>query len=313
MPDRKGLWIQATMLILLFTGLLYCMPTSGHAAKPLKALILDGQNNHKWEQTTPVMKEILEETGLFSVEVATSPPKGSNMESYRPKFSDYDVVVSNYTGDAWPEKTRKDFVEYMRKGGGFVVVHAANNAFPDWPEYNLIIGLGGWGGRDEKSGPYIFYRNGKFERIYRPGRGGTHGPRRAYSVDIRAKDHPITKGLPDRWMHARDELYALLRGPGENLTVLATALSKPKHYEPEHEPILFTVEFGEGRTFHTVLGHDVNAMCCVGFAFTLQRGTEWAATGKVTQNAVPKNFPTADATSLRKIEDKPSRASKPKR
>jgi type 1 glutamine amidotransferase len=275
-----------------------------YAAGQLKALILDGQNNHKWVETTPVIKAILEEQGLFSVDVATAPPKGSNMESYQPSFADYDVVVSNYNGDMWPEDARTRFVEYVRNGGGFVVIHAANNAFPDWPQYNQIIGLGGWGGRDETDGPYVFYRNGKLERDYRPGSGGTHGPQRPYPVDVRVKDHPITQGLPDSWMHARDEMYALLRGPAENLTVLATALSNPKHYEPEHEPMLFTVEFGEGRMFQTALGHDAHAMRCVGFAVTLHRGAEWAATGRVTHAGIPDFFPGEDATSLRDAPEK---------
>jgi len=37
-------------------------------------------------------------------------------------------------------------------------------------------------------------------------------------------------------------------------------------------------------------------MKCVGFIATLQRGTEWAATGKVTI-PLPENFPTSDKVS----------------
>ena len=44
----------------------------------LKSLIVDGQNNHAWQETTPVLKKLLEQTGLFTVEVATSPPKGGD-------------------------------------------------------------------------------------------------------------------------------------------------------------------------------------------------------------------------------------------
>jgi type 1 glutamine amidotransferase len=101
------------------------------------------------------------------------------------------------------------------------------------------------------------------------------------------------------WMHVPDELYAKLRGPGENMTVLSTAYSDPGNKGTNRdEPILMVINFGKGRVFHTTLGHDIAAMNCVGFIATLQRGTEWAATGKVTQN-VPADFPTADKTSTR--------------
>ncbi len=60
-----------------------------------------------------------------------------------------------------------------------------------------------------------------------------------------------------------------------------------------------TVSYGSGRVFHTTLGHDINALSSVDFVVTLQRGTEWAATGKVTQK-VPSDFPTANSVSYRR-------------
>ena len=101
------------------------------------------------------------------------------------------------------------------------------------------------------------------------------------------------KGLAPRWMHAKDELYDRLRGPARNVIVLASAFSDKKTGGTGlDEPLLFAIGFGQGRVFHTALGHSVEAMKCVGFATTLQRGTQWAATGKVTL-APPDNFPTA--------------------
>ncbi|GEM_PF-881138 len=246
----------------------------------IKALIVDGQNNHSWTTTSPILKRILEDSGLFTVDVATSPARGMDMSRFRPRFGRYQVVVSNYNGDPWPEEARRDFVDFVSAGGGFVVVHAADNAFSDWPEYNEIIGLGGWGGRDERWGPYLRFREGKIVRDETPGSAGTHGSPHAFPIQI-WQEHPITAGFPKAWMHGRDELYARLRGPARNLTILATASAD----SGEREPVLFVVQYKKGRVFHTTLGHGPEAMGSPDFVSTLQRGAEWAATGAVSQPA----------------------------
>jgi type 1 glutamine amidotransferase len=272
-------------------------------AAAIRALIVDGQNNHDYKSTTPHLKKVLEETGLFSVEVATSPPKGGDMSGFKPNFSAYRVIVSNYNGEPWSKETEDALVAFVKGGGGFVSVHAADNSFPKWKEYNEMIAVGGWEGRNEKSGPYLRLRDGKWTHDMTPGVGGSHGKQHAFLMETRVSSHPIMAGLPARWMHAKDELYDRLRGPAENVTVLASALSaKEQNGSGENEPLLMVIQFGQGRVFHTAIGHnngkDLTAQKCVGFIATLQRGTEWAATGKVTQK-VPADFPTADKVSLR--------------
>ena len=270
--------------------------TGAHADdKKLSVLIIDGQNNHAWQKTTPVLKKALESSGRFTVEVSTSPAKNGAKEDWdkwRPDFSKFDAVVSNYNGQNWPEEVRNNFTQYVTGGGGLVIVHAADNAFPNWPEYNKMIGLGGWGGRSEKSGPYLYVKDGKLFRDTSPGRGGSHGPQREFEVTTfpEEADHPIMKGLPKSWLHAKDELYDSMRGPAENIKVLATAFSEKSK---KHEPMLMTIDYGKGRVFHSTLGHADYSMKCVGFFTTIQRGTEWAATGKVTI-PVPENFPGTD-------------------
>jgi type 1 glutamine amidotransferase len=286
--------------LLLFAALACALNL--HAAT-LRALIVDGQNNHDWKSTTPHLKKVIEETGLFSVDVATSPGKGGNMAAFRPKFSDYRVIISNYNGERWSPETEASFANYVRGGGGFVSIHAADNAFAKWPEYNEMIAVGGWEGRNEKSGPLLRLRDGKWTHDNRPGPGGHHGQQHAFLMETRAPAHPVMTGLPAQWLHAKDELYDSLRGPAKNVTVLGSAFAAKKTGgTDEHEPLLMAIAFGQGRVFHTALGHnngkDITAQKCVGFIVTLQRGVEWAATGAVTQK-VPADFPTSDKVSLR--------------
>jgi type 1 glutamine amidotransferase len=313
------------------------LATSAHAQAKIKVLIIDGQNNHQWATTTPLLKRILEDTGRFTVEVSTTPSvpvapkltkdatpaqKTAHTESltkhnaavaahkaaaptlwakWRPNFSAYNVVLSNYNGESWPAEVREAFVAYMKNGGGFVSYHAANNSFPDWPEYNAMIGVGGWGGRNEKSGPYLRLRQSAWAKVIAPGPGGSHGPQHEFLVEASAPDHPILRGLPSKWMHAKDELYDSLRGPAENVTVLASALSEKTK---EQEPMLMVIPYGKGRIFHTALGHYVDAVNGLGFQVTLARGTEWAATGQVTLPAPKDSELPADRASLRGVRAK---------
>ncbi len=277
-----------------------------------KTLIITGQNNHNWKASSPVLKQILDETGLFSSEIMITPDKGGDMSTFNPEFSKYKLVVLDFNdqnpggknGDSWAEKTNAAFLEYVRNGGGVVVYHAADNAFPAWKEYNEMIGLGGWGSRNEKDGPYVYYKRNELVKDTSSGPGGSHGERREFLVTTRITDHPITKGMPAKWFHGNDELYSQLRGPAENMQILATAFadSSAGGGTMRDEPVLMTITFGKGRIFHTTMGHADEgggpAMQCVGFITTLQRGAEWAVTGNVTQE-LPWDFPSRAGVVLR--------------
>ncbi|MDH4092325.1 MAG: ThuA domain-containing protein [Cyclobacteriaceae bacterium] len=352
---------KSRLHFLLLTGFLLVMlscqkqtsndqPNEHTETPKMRALIIDGQNNHGiWPKTTMMMKDYLEETGLFTVDVARMAftyqgPHNDNDEgfdeiqrkallelfpvqgsgeiikvpepkadpNYKPDFSQYNVVISNFgwKAAAWPKETQEAFELYMKNGGGLVIVHAANNSFGDWDAFNEMIGLGGWGDRDEKNGPYVYYNDAnELVRDTTAGEGGSHGKQYSFMITMRDTSHPITKGMPQQWLHARDELYDRLRGPAENMNILATAYSdEEKNDSPfsdlrgtnRHEPMMLTVNYGKGRIFHTPLGHTYYSMECVGFIVSLQRGAEWAATGKVSQGEIPADFPTAQNVSQRK-------------
>jgi type 1 glutamine amidotransferase len=313
----------------------------------LKALIIDGQSNHGiWPKTTAMMKDYLEQTGLFTVDVertalawvgphndgdptlgkekrlklldqypagnkkVTSVEKPVPDPDFKPDFSKYDVVISNFGWQAapWPKETQTAFEKYIKNGGGFVLVHAADNSFGDWLEFNKIIGMGAWGDRNEKSGPYVYFNDaGQLVRDTTKGTAGSHGKQYEFVITTRDQSHPITKGMPTQWLHAQDELYDRLRGPAENMKILATAYSdEEKNASPfsplrgtaRHEPMMLTVNYGKGRVFQTPLGHSDYSMECTGFIITLQRAAEWAATGKVSVK-IPDDFPTIDEVSQR--------------
>ncbi len=267
-------------------------------------MLLDGESAgryHDWPRVTAVLKKMLDETGLFAVTVVTAPPAGADVSTFDPQFAKYRAVVMNYDApdERWPVPLKQLFEAYMNGGGGLVAVHPADNAFAGWRAFNEMTGVGGWRARNEQAGPYWFFRDGKLASDPSPGPAGSHGRRTPFQVTVRDATHPIMRGLPRVWMHQGDELYARLRGPGTNLTVLATAFSDPANNgSGRDEPQLMALGYGKGRVFHTTMGHDVVALSSVDFVVTLQRGTEWAASGKVTQK-VPPGFPTADTVSYR--------------
>lgn len=305
--------------------------TQGHAddaSGKIRVVLIDGQNNHNWRATTPVLKKALEDSGRFTVDVATAPerpkaptkPKTDNADelakskelqakyqeeeaTYKRRwakfvvpFEKYQVVVSNYNGDTWPKAMETSLDALLKEGKiGLVIVHAANNSFTGWKEYNLMIGMG-W--RGKKFGERLKVDGSGKEVRVPAGEDLDTGHRYTgpFMIIVRDANHPITKGMPSEWMHTRDELYDNLRGPVQNIHLLATGLAPAGKGTGVQEPMIFTIDYGKGRVFHTPMGHDADAMRCVGFIGTLQRGTEWAATGTVTL-PLPKEFPSGARTS----------------
>jgi type 1 glutamine amidotransferase len=272
--------VRGLALVLLVGAL----GTAG-AAEKISVLIVDGQNNHRWQATTPLIKDMLLKTGRFDVTVATSPDKKAPKDAwaaFRPDFSKHAVVLMNYTGASWPAEVNQAFEKYMQDGGGLVFYHAAVFSFPGWAEWNKMMGMG-W--RNNKFGERL-YLDDDGKAVRQPkgeGPGGGHGPAHPFEVQVREPEHPVMKGMPAKWTHPKDELYHGMRGPAQNMTILATAFSaKEKRGTGGHEPMAWTVPYGKGRVFVTLLGHDATPLTEPVAVALLCRGTEWAATGAVT-------------------------------
>src|SRR5437588_12004938 len=191
--------------LMVVCSLLVAAAFTSRAATPIRVMILDGESGgayHQWQLITPVLKKELDETGLFQVDVVTAPAAGGNFNSFNPDFAKYPVVVFNYDApdERWPAELKAAFEKYVLNGGGFVSVHAADNAFPGWKAYNEMIAVGGWRGRTETAGPHWFYRAGRMESDPTRGAAGSHGARLPFALTMRDSEHPLTKGLPPVWI-----------------------------------------------------------------------------------------------------------------
>lgn len=242
------------LLALAWLLMLFTVAPCQAAERPLRVLMLSGQNNHDWRATTPVIQTILSNAGPFHVEVTEHPEHCD-----RKQLDRYDVLISNWNnwGDVavkeWPEKTREAFLGFVRDGRGLVIVHAGSSSFLDWKEYQQLVG-GTWGAETG------------------------HGKRHEFEVKL-VKDHPITRGL--QAFKTTDELWHRT-AVQPDIQVLATAYSsKENGGSGRDEPVAFVTAFGKGRCFNLVLGHDIDAMKADGFKALLARGTAWAAAGKV--------------------------------
>lgn len=263
-----------SLMGVLVAGLCCLAPLAGaEEATQLRVLILSGANNHDWKQTTPAIKATLEETGKFLVDVEENVP-GMTAAS----FSPYSVILSNYNTygkgapkGEWGAETKKAFLDHIAKGNGLVIVHAGSSVFYDWPEFqNLACGT--WG------------------------KGTSHGQIHVNRVTFTAEKSPITDGLQPFWI--RDEFWHdVFVAPGAKPLASVTPDPASKG-SGKAENILHSTEIGGGRGFAIFLGHDTTAMKNTAWRTLLQRGTEWAATGKVT---IPpsKDWPAAKEDALR--------------
>ena len=276
------------------------------AEKPIKVMIIGGQNNHDWKKSTPFLKEILDKAGHFEAVIDNAPEASASREAkdaWHPKFKEFGCVVLDYNGQMWADAVKKDFVDYITNGGAAVVIHAANNSFDGWKEYEKMVGLL-WRGKGFGYSLYLDDNGQVVREKPNEGRGMGHGGQYDWMMTTRDTAHPITRGFPVKWIHAHDELYHGQRGPAENIHILLTAYSDPapgRGGTGKNEPIVWWVPYGKGKVVVNLMGHvgELRCMQCVGFQTLLIRACEWGATGQCT-TPVPDDFPTATKVSLRR-------------
>ncbi|MDP6112859.1 MAG: ThuA domain-containing protein [Planctomycetota bacterium] len=238
---------------------------------PIKTLLLTGEHNHDWCKTSPFIANLMNETGLFSVEITEQP--NAVLEDAG-KLSEFDLLFSDYNGARWSDAACRNFEAAVEGGKGLVIYHGASNSFTGWTAFEKMCGL--------------HFRSGT----------SAHAEFTTFRVVFRDREHPITRGL--RNFDQTDELYHTMKNVHSvPVHVLATAYSEPDedahmHGSGKDEPVAFTVSYGEGRVFHFTLGHIWPAevypgytgcthIALVGkeFRSLLLRGCEWAATGDV--------------------------------
>ena len=235
----------------------------------IQTFLLTGENNHDWHRSAPFCRDLLTRTGRFAADLTETPDEALADAAHLDR---YGLFFVDYHGALWGERARANFEAAVRAGAGVVILHASNNGFEGWTEYERMVAL-----------------------AWRAGTG--HGKFHEFEVTITDKEHPITRGIVD--FRTSDELYhrlAPVPSPGVPYHVLATAYSTPETGGTgQHEPMMLTLTYGRGRIFHQILGHvwpgdpaqdpgsTMTALENPGFQATLLRGAEWAATGAVME------------------------------
>lgn len=218
--------------------------------KPVQVLVVTGIDHpaHKWRETAPALKEMLEKDPRIDVRIVEDPHflDSSALNHYQVVLLHFQTWEVAGPGTA----ARENLLRYVQNGGGLVSVHFACGAwYGEWPEFGDLIGRVWFG----------------------PKGGRQHDPRGKFTVQIVDKDHPITKGLAD--FETEDELYTCLTGD-KPIHLLAQAASK---VDKKEYPMAFVRDYGKGRVFLTTLGHDVKAITNSVVPQFLQQGCAWAA------------------------------------
>lgn len=211
---------------------LACLATAPAAAQKKNpdgapVLLLTGgqREHHGYRDQAFYLARALEDTGRSRVTIAED---AAILET--PAMARYALIIVNADRRdpefRLTEGQQRALLDFVRSGRGYVSIHGADNAAPDWlPEMKQMLGG-------------IFSHRGAPDGKTRKG---------TYTIHIAPDAGPVASGLHD--FEIRDELYYQMQMEPD-VTPLATAA-----YDGHDWPVAWTRPYGRGRVFHTVLGH----------------------------------------------------------
>jgi type 1 glutamine amidotransferase len=246
-------FIGTLLIAATLTGLILPTQAAQSATKKINVLLITGDDvapAHNWREIAAATRDALMASGKFEVKVC----EDAGILESQSSLARYDLVFLTSFNARTPTLTaeaKENLVNFVKNGKGFAVSHLASASYKEWDEFKKLCG-----------------------RYWVMGVSG-HGPRSVFKAKIADKQHPITQGLDD--FETDDELYAKLQGDAP-IHVLVTADSDWSH---KTEPLAFIHEYGQGRVFHEAFGHDGKAISHPTVQKLIQRGCEWAATGKL--------------------------------
>ena len=253
MSTKSFLNLSLTSLTLLAALALQPSSDAAEASNKIRVLLVTGDDvapAHNWAEVSQAIKETLVSAGRFEVRVC----EDAGVLDSATSLARYDLVFLHLYNARTPtlsDAAKENLLQFVKGGKGLAVSHLSSASFKEWEEFRKMCG-----------------------RYWVMGKSG-HGPRGVFKARIATKEHPVAKGLDD--FEADDELYAKLEGDGA-INVLVEADSD---WSKKTEPLAFTLEYGKGRVFHEAFGHDGKAIRNPSVQKLIQRGCEWAATGKV--------------------------------
>ena len=251
--DRKPLvrlfckLVFALTIFISITGFINLAFAQQTTNKKARILIVTGIDypGHEWKKTTPALTNLLSEDPRLIIDVLNNPNELGKVD-----LRQFDTVLlhfMNWQTTSPPFSARTNLQQFVKNGGGLMLIHFACGAWQDWDEFKNIAG-----------------------RVWNP-KLRAHDPRGEFTVEIVDKEHPITRGLKD--FKTDDELYTCLDGDAP-IHVIAAARSK---VDNKLYPMGFVLNYGKGRVFHTVLGHDVKAITNSSVPEFFRRGCAWVA------------------------------------
>ena len=223
----------------------------------MKLLVISG-GRHPYEETTPVLEGFLNEAGYDTTVHWDANILGNSNEMAR-----YDVLIFNTLRfeETALDKSQQDGLEqFINSGKGFLCIHISGCVVSAWPEYQKITG-GGW----------------IMESSFHP-------LQESFLVNINNSDHPGVAGISD--FYTNDELYMGIDfRSGNDVFMEATSVSGTYPWRGEEMempagtfPLGWTREYGNGKVFVTLLGHNGLSFRTPEFQRLILNGINWITT-----------------------------------